>query len=112
MSFLVDKCPHCGVLVSQRTEIQNTQFHVLCSRLSRLQEWPQDSGKKHSVIFWKRLIICSWERAHDREAMAVPALDGSGMDLIYTRTSKMATEEKAGLIEYAQNWMAVHGGTH
>lgn len=60
-------------------------------------------------MFWKRLAICTWERAHGRDGEAVEGLDGE-MDFIYTRTSRMTEKEMQGLIEMLKGWMHTKGG--
>ena len=112
-SFFCFRCPYCSKLIQQRTERQNNKFHGACTLLSKSQEWPEGSGLKRSVKFWKLMLVNCWQRAHGREAAAVPALDGIGEDgcgVDFIHTSKFPVQEMDALIAYAENWMAVHGG--
>lgn len=113
MSYFCFRCPHCAKVIQHRTDRQNTELHGACSQLSKSQEWPPGSGVKRSVKFWKRMLVTSWQRAHGREAAAVPALDGIGEDgcgVDFIHTDKFPVQEMDGLIAFADNWMAVHGG--
>jgi len=109
MSFFADRCPHCGRMIEQRTEMQNGDFHALCTDLHKQQDWPRKSGLKISVLAWKRLMVATWERAHGRPAEFYPALDGQGFDVVYKRTSRMDKTEMQELLHFANAWAANEG---
>ena len=88
-SFFAASCPSCGAWIEQRSAKQSGAFHAICSELHRQIDWPRGSGNKISVIAWKRLLVCAWERSNDRSADIYPALDGHGFDMVYRRTSRM-----------------------
>lgn len=111
MSFFAANCPNCGVRIEQRTEAQNGQLHALCTDLSKQCDWPRGSGNKIGVVAWKRLLIASWERAHERVAEIYPALDGHGFDVVYTRTSRMSRQEMEGVLHFGNVFAAENGVT-
>lgn len=66
-----------------------------------------------SVKFWKRMLVVNWQRAHGREAAAVPALDGTGEDgsgFDFISTADFPITEMDELLKWADDWMAMHGG--
>lgn len=109
MSFFCDRCPSCGVLIEQRDEAQNGDFHSLCTDLSKQLHWPRGSGLRIPVLAWKRLLVAAWEREHGRPAEFYPSLDGRGFDVVYKRTSRMARTEMQELLHFANAWAANEG---
>lgn len=109
MSFFADRCPHCGLMIEQRTEGQNSAFHVICTALSKQLCWPRDSGRYISVKAWKRLLVAAWARSQDRRAEIYPSIDRDGYDVVYERTSRMSRKEMAVLIPYAEAWAVDQG---
>jgi hypothetical protein len=89
---------------------QNDLFHAECTDLAKTQDWPKGSGQMLDKEAWKRLLIAAWERAHKRSAQFYPALDGNGMDVVYTRSSNMTKAEMSDLIEYIKWWRAEISG--
>lgn len=107
--FFCSQCPNCGCRIEVRTVEQNGLFHLLCTTLSKQCDWPRNSGKKISVLAWKRLLISAWERAHGRAAEFYPALDGAGFDVVYRRSSRLSKKEFSELQEFATAWAAQEG---
>lgn len=57
-----------------------------------------------SVTAWKRLLIAAWERSQERRAELYPSIDRDGLDVVYTRSSRMSKKEMSLLIDYARAW--------
>jgi hypothetical protein len=109
LSFFLDRCPACGVLIEQRTEGQNRGFHKICGELAKQLDWPRGSGYRISILAWKRLLQAAFERAHGRKADVYPALDGQGFDVVYRRSSRMSRQEMAELIPFSEAWAVDNG---
>jgi len=109
VSYLVDRCPHCNKWIEQRTPEQNNLFHALCSDISSQRDWPRGSGVFLGIEKWKRLVMASFERTHERQAELYPALDGAGFDVIYRRTSRLSKKEFSELIEFTHSVMSELG---
>jgi hypothetical protein len=73
--------------------------------ISKQCEW---AGQRWSVEDWKRLLTAAWMRAEKQSAVIVPALDGTGFDVLYRHTSSLSKTEMASLIEYAYAWGSEH----
>ena len=82
---------------------QNDALHALLSDISERVEW---SGVKHDVETWKRLLTAAWARSVGRKLHLLPALDGTGVEVIIPRTSSLTRAECSDLIEYIKAWMA------
>ncbi len=104
--YLVDKCPHCGGRLVQRTEEQNAKLHALLSDIASQKQW---AGQRLDVEDWKRLITAGFERANGTHVRMFPSVDGPGMDVLYRRTSRMTKQEMSELIEYATAWAVQQG---
>lgn len=104
----IDKCPKCGAVLRERTTEQNDLFHALLSDIAHQKQW---AGQWLSVEEWKRLMIAAWERTKGQGPAMYPAIDGHGMDFIYTRSSRLAKQDFIDLIDYATAW-AVEKDVH
>ena len=104
----IDKCPHCGGILRERTVEQNSGLHAILTDISKQKQW---AGQYLDVEAWKRLMVSAYERANKRPAEIYPALDGFGFDVVYRRTSRMSKQELSELIEFATAW-AVEQGIH
>lgn len=82
---------------------QNALLHALLTEIAETREW---AGKKWDCESWKRLLTGAWSRANGQQAIFAPALDGSGIEVIYRRTSDLTKPECASLIDYIQAWQA------
>jgi hypothetical protein len=104
--YRVDKCPHCGLSIRQRSSEQNSKLHAVLHDISRQKQW---AGKWLDIEAWKRLMVSAWERAEGRGAEFYPSLDGAGFDVVYRRTSRMNKNEVIELIEFATAWAVQNG---
>lgn len=98
---LVDRCPHCGKSIRQRTVEKNAHLHAVLSAIAKQKQW---AGKWLDVEAWKRLIVAAFEREKGASAEVYPAIDGHGIDIVYRRTSRMSQEEIRELIHFAEAW--------
>jgi hypothetical protein len=103
---LVDKCPYCARTLARRSLEQNAKLHALLSDIAEQATW---AGQRLDVEDWKRLMTSAWERANGGHVRIFPSLDGSGMDILYRRTSRMTKQEMSELIEYATAWAVSNG---
>ena len=90
----------------KRSSEQNRKLHAALQDISRQVEW---AGRKWDTDQWKRLLTASWMRARGQQVTMVPALDGSGIDVLYRHTSQMSKAEVADLIDYVQAWGSEQG---
>lgn len=97
----IDRCPYCSGSLIKRSVEQNDKLHALLSDIAEQKQW---AGQWLDVEDWKRLMVCAWERANGRQARMFPSLDGQGIDMVYSRTSRMSKQEMIELIEYATAW--------
>ena len=102
----VERCPHCGGTLRERTTEQNSALHAILSDVAGQKEW---CGQKLPVAVWKRLLVAAFERANRRPAEMYPSVDGHGMDIVYTHTSRMSKQELSELIEWIQAWAIDQG---
>lgn len=103
---VVEKCPHCGRQIVQRSHEQNDLFHALVDDISKQKQW---AGRWLEPEQWKRLLIAAFERTQGRHAEVFPALDGHGFDVVYRRSSRMSRQEASALVEYVFAWAAENG---
>lgn len=103
--YKIDKCPHCGKSIRQRSGEQNSKFHAVLQDISEQKQW---AGRFLDVEAWKRLMVAAWERSEGRAAEIYPALDSSGFDVVYRHTSRMNQKELSELIEFATAWAIQH----
>lgn len=85
---------------------QNSLLHDQLSDISRKVIW---HGQSFEPIIWKRLTTFSYLREINEKPLLIPALDQSGVDLIYEKTSRMGVKMMAGLIEWIYAFGAEHG---
>lgn len=97
----IDRCPRCGETLRERTHEQNDALHAVLTDISKQKQW---AGEWLTVEDWKRLMVAAFERANKRPAKFFPALDGHGMDVVYSRTSRMSKRELSELLEFATAW--------
>jgi hypothetical protein len=107
--FIVDRCPHCGGGLRQRSVPQNNGMHSIFGDIAKQQDWPRGSGQKLDGEAWKRLLMAAYERANKRAAEFYPALDGHGFDVVYRRTSKLSKREASEFMEFVFAWCAEQG---
>jgi hypothetical protein len=90
----------------RRSLPQNAKLHALIGQIAQRCEW---AGRKWDAEDWKRLLTAGWMRATQQQAVIVPAIDGSGFDVLYRRTSELDKHECGELLEYVQAWAAEKG---
>lgn len=88
-----------------RTLEQNSMLHGQLGDISRQVVWHE---QKFNPVVWKRLTTFSYLREIDEKPLLIPALDHSGLDLIYEKTSRMGVKMMSGLIE----WNFAFGAEH
>ena len=84
---------------------QNAKLHAALSEIAKSRKW---SGKSWSVEVWKRLLIAAWMRTRNEIPMMLPAIDGHGVEVIFTRSSELSKKECSDLVDYVEAWQ--HGG--
>jgi len=89
----------------KRTSAENKLLHALIGEIAANTKW---AGKKHDAETWKRLLVAAWCRTRGESVEILPALDGHGVDIVPTRTSKLTKVECADLIEFVYSWQAMH----
>lgn len=105
----IDNAPDGYMVViseKNRTLEENSLLHALITEIAKKMEW---AGAKRDVETWKRLLVAAWCRVHGSAVNILPALDGSGVDIIPVRTSKLTKKECSDLIEYIYAWGADNG---
>lgn len=81
----------------KRSLVRNAQLHAVLTDIAQQLQW---HGEYHDVEDWKRMLTAGWMRATNRKVKLVPAVDGSGVDVLYQRTSKLTEAECRELIQY------------
>ena len=89
-----------------RSSQENRMLHALIAEVAAQKEW---AGAKRDAEIWKRLLVASWCRTRGESVEILPALDGSGVDIVPARTSNLTKGECADLIEYVQSWAVMNG---
>ena len=90
----------------RRSDAQNRLLHSVLQDIAQQVDW---HGKKFDVVTWKRLCMAAWLREAGGNPELIPALDGSGFDVIYERTSKLNKTQCSELIEWCFAFGADHG---
>jgi len=86
-----------------RNGAQNALLHAILTEIAETREW---AGKLRSVEVWKRLITAAWLRAEGASVEVLPALDGHGIDVVYSPTSQLSKEQMASLLDFVGAWQA------
>ncbi len=87
----------------KRDNDANAALHATLTEVAERRTWV---GKHWTVEAWKRLFVAAWMRATGRTVEMAPAIDGFGIDVIYSPTSEMSQREVAELIEFINAWDA------
>lgn len=103
---LVDRCPHCGKTLRQRSVEKNAHLHAVLSEISQQRQW---AGQWLDIEAWKRLMVAAFEREKGNGVEVYPSIDGHGVDVVYRRTSRMTQEEIRELIYFAEAWAIDQG---
>lgn len=80
-----------------RNGAQNALLHSLLGEIADVLEW---AGKKRSIETWKRLLTAAWLRTEGESIELLPAVDGHGVDFVWTPTSTLSKTQMASLIDY------------
>ena len=88
-----------------RSVAANAMFHAMLAYISKNLEW---AGAKRDIETWKRLMIAAWSRASGRPLELLPAIDGSGVDIVFARSSTLSRADFASLCEFMFAWGSVH----
>lgn len=90
----------------KRSGPQNDMLHALLGEISARLPW---AGKMRSKEVWKRLTTAAWLRARGDSVEVLPALDGHGVDIVYSPTSSLSKGECAELLDFVTAWAAEAG---
>lgn len=85
----------------KRTNVRNAQLHAVLSDIAEQLQW---HGEYYETEDWKRMLTAGWMRATKRSVKLVPAVDGSGVDVLYQRTSRLTEAECRELIQFFYAW--------
>jgi hypothetical protein len=89
-----------------RNGAQNALLHSLLGEIAEKVEW---AGKLRTAETWKRLTCAAWLRAEGESLELLPALDGKGVDFVYSPTSTLSKQQMASLIDYVTAFAAEAG---
>lgn len=81
----------------------NAALHAKLAHIARTRTW---AGAPQTAETWKRLFVAAWLRATGRAVLALPALDGQGVDVVWRHTSSMSQREVSELLSYVEAWEA------
>lgn len=102
----IDRCDNCGSVLEQRTLEQNDKFHALVQDIANQKEW---AGAFRPIEVWKQLLSAAFERAQGRHSDVFPALDGHGIDVVYSHSSRRGKRAMSELIEFTMAWAIEQG---
>ena len=89
-----------------RSLAANALLHSLLSEISERVQW---AGKLRTVETWKRLLCAAWLRAEGESIELLPAIDGHGVDFVWTPSSSLSKSDMASLISFVEAWAAEQG---
>jgi hypothetical protein len=84
----------------------NALLHSIIFQMASQLEW---AGEKRDEEVWKRLLVAAWCRTKGEPIEILPAIDGNGVDIVPTRTSKLSKKDCSDLIEYIYAYGAENG---
>ena len=90
----------------KRNGAQNALLHSLLGEIADRVQW---AGKYRSTETWKRLLCAAWLRAEGESIELLPAVDGHGVDFVYSPTSDLSKTQFASLIDFVSAWAAERG---
>lgn len=90
----------------KRNGAQNALLHSLLGEVADRLQW---AGKRRTVETWKRLLTAAWLRAEGESIELLPAIDGHGVDFVYTPTSTLTKTQAASLLDYVTAWASEQG---
>ena len=89
-----------------RNTSQNALLHSLLGEIAERVQW---AGKLRTSETWKRLLCAAWLRAEGESLELLPAIDGHGVDFVYSPTSSLSKVQFASLISFVEAWAAEQG---
>lgn len=89
-----------------RNNAQNALLHSLLGEIAERVVW---AGKKRAAETWKRLLCAAWLRAEGESIELLPAIDGHGVDFVYSPTSSLSKAQCASLIDFVTAWASEQG---
>ena len=96
-----------GVVVTvsepKRNSDINAALHAKLGEIAKARIW---AGRRWDIETWKRLLVAAWSRATGQPLVMLPALDGAGVDIVFTRTSSMSLREMHDLLGFVEAWEA------
>lgn len=101
----LEKAKKVTIKEMDRSASQNRALHAALSDIAAQVE---HGGKKWDVTIWKRLCTAAWLREEGEQALLIPAIDGHGFDVVFTRTSKLTVKQCASLLD----WVTCFGAEH
>lgn len=104
--YRIDKCPRCAASLTPRSTDQNARLHAMIGEIAKQKQW---AGQWLGPEDWKRLLIAAFCRANGNPPAILPAIDGSGIEMIYRRSHRMSKQEMSELIEYVTSWALDNG---
>ena len=81
----------------------NAALHAMLGEIAERMTW---AGKHWEIEVWKRRLVAAWTRAQGESTVVLPALDGSGVDVVFRRTSEMSQAEMRDLLGFVEAWWA------
>lgn len=81
----------------------NAALHATLGEIADRVQW---AGKHRTIECWKRLLVAAWMRATGEQVEMLPALDGHGVDIVYSPTSQMTQAQMRDLMAFVNAWMA------
>jgi hypothetical protein len=89
-----------------RNTAQNSLLHALLQEIAARVEW---AGQLRDTEVWKRLLTAAWLRAEGESLQLLPAVDGKGLDVVYTPTHTLSKAQMASLVDYVTAWAIEQG---
>ena len=81
----------------------NAALHASLGEIAERVQW---AGKLRTIECWKRLLVAAWMRATGEQVEMLPALDGHGVDIVYSPTSQMTQAQMRDLMLFVDSWKA------
>jgi hypothetical protein len=81
----------------------NAALHATLGEIAARVEW---AGRRRTIECWKRLLVAAWMRAVGEQVEMLPALDGHGVDIVYSPTSEMTQNQMRDLLGFIDAWKA------
>lgn len=97
----IDFCPSCGFRLEVRSSEQNKLLHSRIQDIAKQVKW---AGEYRDVETWKRLFVAAYEREKGNAPMILPAIDGHGMDFVFSRTHRMSKQMLSDLADFITVW--------